>query len=157
MLAGVRPALVLPTTLLVLADGSISTAPPAPASISVPDAAMAGNNISVAWETVKGANIYKLERSVNPDGWVTVYTGAGLKYIDKAGDWTSVQYRASAGSTIGTTQYGEPIVSKTVNIVPVNYIKNIHAGRQYWGNQGGDNVYSIERRSPRRYLHFGGF
>ena len=118
MLAGVRPALVLPTTLLVLADGSISTAPPAPASISVPDAAMAGNNISVAWETVKGANIYKLERSVNPDGWVTVYTGAGLKYIDKAGDWTSVQYRASAGSTIGTTQYGEPIVSKTVNIVP---------------------------------------
>ena len=118
LLAGVRPALVLPTTLLVLADGSISTAPPAPASISVPDAAMAGNNISVAWETVKGANIYKLERSVNPDGWVTVYTGAGLKYIDKAGDWTSVQYRASAGSTIGTTQYGEPIVSKTVNIVP---------------------------------------
>lgn len=118
LLAGVRPALVLPTTLLVLADGSISTAPPAPASISVPDAAMAGNNISVAWETVKGANIYKLERSVNHDGWVTVYTGAGLKYIDKAGDWTSVQYRASAGSTIGTTQYGEPIVSKTVNIVP---------------------------------------
>lgn len=117
LLAGVRPALVLPTTLLVLADGSISTAPPAPASISVPDAAMAGNNISVAWETVKGANIYKLERSVNPDGWVTVYTGAGLKYIDKAGDWTSVQYRASAGSTIGTTQYGEPIVSKTVTIL----------------------------------------
>ena len=46
---GIRPALILPSTLLVSDDGTVSTntAPSTPGSISVPSSIMGGTNISI--------------------------------------------------------------------------------------------------------------
>lgn len=48
---GIRPALILPSTLLVSDDGTVSTntAPSTPGSISVPSSIMGGTNISISW------------------------------------------------------------------------------------------------------------
>lgn len=124
-------------------------------SITVPGAAMIGHAVDISWEAADSAESYKLERRVDSGGWTQVYEGGRLDLC-----------RHGAGRVV---ERAVPCVRKYFwriwrsHIIqdrehrPVNYIKNIHAGRQYWGNQGGDNVYSIERRSPRRYLHFGGF
>lgn len=48
---GIRPALILPSTLLVSDDGTVSTntAPSTPGSISVPSSIMGSTNISISW------------------------------------------------------------------------------------------------------------
>lgn len=65
---GIRPALILPSTLLVSDDGTVSTntAPSTPGSISVPSSIMGGTNISISWEKSSDAESnlagYKVER-----------------------------------------------------------------------------------------------
>lgn len=87
----------------------------APASITVPGAAMTGQTYEVAWDAVTNVDSYKLERRVNSGSWTTVYTGPGLSYTDTAVvGWSRVQYRVSAG-TGGA--YGTPLESDTVDII----------------------------------------
>lgn len=87
----------------------------APASITVPGAAMTGQTYEVAWDAVTNVDSYKLERRVNSGNWTTVYTGPGLSYTDTAVvGWSRVQYRVSAG-TGGA--YGTPLESDTVDII----------------------------------------
>lgn len=87
----------------------------APASITVPGAAMTGQTYEVLWDAVTNVDSYKLERRVNSGSWTTVYTGPGLSYTDTAVVWWSrVQYRVSAG-TGGA--YGTPLESDTVDII----------------------------------------
>lgn len=68
---GIRPALILPSTLLVSDDGTVSTntAPSTPGSISVPSSIMGGTNISISWAKSSDAESnlagYKVERSTN--------------------------------------------------------------------------------------------
>lgn len=85
-----------------------------PASITVPGAAMIGQNFSVSWEAVSGAETYKLERNTG-SGWTQVYEGANLTYTDTAQTgWTSVQYRVSAGID---GVYSNPVTSSEVDII----------------------------------------
>lgn len=85
-------------------------------SITVPGAAMIGHAVDISWEAADSAESYKLERRVDSGGWTQVYEGAGLTYADTVQvEWSNVQYRVSA-SISGV--YGDPILSKTVNIVP---------------------------------------
>lgn len=87
----------------------------APASITVPGAAMTGQTYEVLWDAVTNVDSYKLERRVDSGSWTTVYTGPGLSYTDTAVvGWSSVQYRVSAG-TGGA--YGTPLESDTVDII----------------------------------------
>lgn len=87
----------------------------APASITVPGAAMTGQTYEVAWDAVTNVDSYKLERRVNSGNWTTVYTGPRLSYTDTAVvGWNRVQYRVSAG-TGGA--YGTPLESDTVYII----------------------------------------
>lgn len=87
----------------------------APASITVPGAAMTGQTYEVAWDAVANADTYKLERLANSGSWTTVYTGSGLTYTDTAQTWwTSVQYRVSAGID---GVYGDPVTSSEVDII----------------------------------------
>ena len=91
---GVLPAFVLPSNLTVSDDGSVSTAPLPPSSIDVPQTAMQGNQISVSWTEVDGADGYILERKADTDAdWTQVYSGDGLTFTEAAGSWTTVQYR----------------------------------------------------------------
>ncbi len=97
------------------------SAKPEISSIDVPDAAMVGQTIDITWESADSAENYKLERRVDSGGWTQVYAGVALLYNDRAqAEWTSVQYRVSA-SISGV--YGDPILSKTVNIVPSDALR----------------------------------
>ena len=106
---GVRPALILPSTLLVSDDGTVSTntAPSTPGSISVPSSIMGGTNISISWAKSSDAESnlagYKVERSTNGgSSWSRIYQGTATSTTDSiAFGTTSVMYRVKAYDTDG--------------------------------------------------------
>jgi hypothetical protein len=108
-LYGIRPALILPSTLLVSDDGSVSTntAPSTPGSISVPSSIMGGTNISISWAKSSDAESnlagYKVERSTNGgSSWSQIYQGAATSTTNNvAFGTTSVMYRVKAYDTEG--------------------------------------------------------
>ena len=95
---GVRPALVLPSTLLVSDDGSITTntAPTTPPSISIPDSISGGSTITVSW----GAST---DAEGNLEGYIVE------RSIDGGSQWSQI-YQGSALSTTNTVQFGTPTV-----------------------------------------------
>ncbi len=103
-LNGVRPALILPSTLFVSDDGSVSTntAPSTPGSISIPSFIMGGTSISISWAKSSDAegNIsgYKVERSTNGGGsWSQIYQGTATNTTNTVPFGTSsVMYRVKA-------------------------------------------------------------
>lgn len=111
---GVRPALIFPADLLVLDDGTVSTAPQSPATLTVPSIVMQGQGIPVSWSQADGADGYILERKADSGAWTQVYSGANLSYADTAGSWSTVQYRVKAGVD-GT--YGDYTTSAAVPVL----------------------------------------
>lgn len=90
--------------------------------INVPPQAMQGNQITVSWTAVDGADSYILERKADTDAdWVQVYSGANLTFSETVGTWTSVQYRVKAGvsGTYGdyTTSASVPVVSASALVI----------------------------------------
>lgn len=106
---GGRPALILPSTLLVSDDGTVSTntAPSTPGSISVPSSIMGGTNISISWAKSSDAESnlagYKVERSTNGgSSWSQIYQGTATSTTNNvAFGTTSVMYRVKAYDTEG--------------------------------------------------------
>lgn len=101
---GVRPALILPSSLLVSDDGSISTntAPSTPSSITVPPNIMGGTTITISWSASTDAegNLagYKVERSTNGgSSWSQIYQGTEKQTTNAVAFGTdSVMYRVKA-------------------------------------------------------------
>lgn len=106
---GIRPALILPSTLLVSDDGTVSTntAPSTPGIISVPSSIMGGTNISISWAKSSDAESnlagYKVERSTNGgSSWSQIYQGTATSTTNNvAFGTTSVMYRVKAYDTEG--------------------------------------------------------
>jgi hypothetical protein len=106
---GIRPALILPSTLLVSDDGTVSTntAPSTPGSISVPSPIMGGTNISISWAKSSDAESnlagYKVERSTNGgSSWSQIYQGTATSTTNNvAFGTTSVMCRVKAYDTEG--------------------------------------------------------
>lgn len=106
---GIRPALVLPSSLLVSDDGTVSTntAPPTPGSITVPSSIMGGSTITVSWASVTDAegNLagYKVERSTDGgSSWTQIYQGTATSTTNAVAFGTeSVMYRVKAYDTEG--------------------------------------------------------
>lgn len=106
---GVRPALVLPSTLLVSDDGSITTntAPTTPPSITIPDSISGGSTITVSWgaSTDAEGNLegYIVERSVDGGSqWSQIYQGSALSTTNSVPFGTpSVMYRVKAYDSEG--------------------------------------------------------
>lgn len=106
---GVRPALILPSTLLVSDDGTVSTntAPSTPWNISVPSSIMGGTNISISWaksyDAESNLSGYKVERSTNGGSWWSqIYQGTATSTTNNvAFGTTSVMYRVKAYDTDG--------------------------------------------------------
>ena len=106
---GIRPAFVLPSTLLVSDDGTVSTntAPSTPWNISVPSSIMGGTNISISWakssDDESNLSGYKVERSTNGGwSWSQIYQGTATSTTDSiAFGTTSVMYRVKAYDTEG--------------------------------------------------------
>ena len=95
---GVRPALVLPSTLLVSDDGSISTntSPTTPPSITIPSSISGGSTITVSW----GAST---DAEGNLEGYIVE------KSVDGGSQWSQI-YQGSALSTTNTVTFGTPTV-----------------------------------------------
>lgn len=106
---GIRPALILPSTLLVSDDGTVSTntAPSTPGIISIPSSIMGGTNISISWAKSSDAESnlagYKVERSTNGgSSWSQIYQGTATSTTNNvAFGTTSVMYRVKAYDTEG--------------------------------------------------------
>ena len=106
---GIRPALILPSSLLVSDDGTVSTntAPSTPGSISVPSSIMGGTNISISWAKSSDAESnlagYKVERSTNGgSSWSQIYQGTATSTTNNVAFGTaSVMYRVKAYDTEG--------------------------------------------------------
>ena len=106
---GVRPALILPSTLFVSNDGTVSTntAHSTPWNISVPSSIMGGTNISISWAKSSDAESnlagYKVERSTDGGwSWSRIYQGTATSTTDSiAFGTTSVMYRVKAYDTEG--------------------------------------------------------
>ena len=106
---GIRPAFVLPSTLLVSDDGTVSTntAPSTPWNISVPSSIMGGTNISISWakssDDESNLSGYKVERSTNGGwSWSQIYQGTATSTTNNvAFGTTSVMYRVKAYDTDG--------------------------------------------------------
>ena len=102
--SGIRPALILPSSLLVSDDGSISTntAPSTPSSITVPQNIMGGTTITISWSASTDAegNLagYKVERSTNGgSSWDQIYQGTERQTTNAVAFGTdSVMYRVKA-------------------------------------------------------------
>ena len=123
---GVRPALILPSTLLVSDDGSVNTntAPSTPGSITVPGSINGGDSITVSWGASSDAenNLegYELERSVNGgSSWSNVYKGNARSTTNTVPFGTeSVMYRVRAYDSQGL--YSSYKTSNQVTVVNNN-------------------------------------
>ena len=107
---GIRPALVLPSSLLVSDDGSVSTntAPTTPGSITIPGSIQGGSTITVQWTASTDAenNLdgYKVERSTDGgSSWSQIYQGSSLSTTNTVPAGTNtVMYRVKAYDTQGS-------------------------------------------------------
>ena len=123
---GFRPALILPSTLLVSDDGSVNTntAPSTPGSITVPGSINGGDSITVSWGASSDAenNLegYELERSVNGgSSWSNVYKGNARSTTNTVPFGTeSVMYRVRAYDSQGL--YSSYKTSNQVTVVNNN-------------------------------------
>ena len=106
---GIRPALILPSSLLVSDDGSVTTntAPTTPGSINVPTSIQGGSTITVSWgaSTDAQSNLegYILERSTDGgNSWSQVYQGSSTSTTNTVAFGTaSVMYRVKAYDSEG--------------------------------------------------------
>lgn len=107
-MSGVRPALILPTTLYVDDSGNVYTnsAPGTPSSISVPSTITDGDTITVSWgaSTDVEGNLsgYKLEKSTNGgSSWSQIYQGSARSKTVTISGITQVMYRVKAYDSEG--------------------------------------------------------
>lgn len=152
--SGIRPAIIMPTDLIVDDNGNITanTYPDPPTSITVPTEAIpTGSTISITWADVTGST-YKLQRSVDGGSWADVYSGGNASYSDTAGIWNKVKYRVASVKSGITSGYTE---SKEVQILPYTVDKitapsQVMEGQQVpvsWSSVAAANTYVLERKS----------
>ncbi len=106
---GIRPAMILPATLLVSDDGTVTqnTAPATPPSISVPGSINGGSTITVSWGASSDSegNLagYAVERSTNGGAsWEQIYNGAAQSISNYVAFGTpSVIYRVKSYDSEG--------------------------------------------------------
>lgn len=115
---GVRPAMIMPTNLIVDDSNNITANQFVPPSnITVPSIAMQQQTLPVSWTpvSVTGTDItYQLQRNADNGGWTTIYTGADTSYTDTVGTWTQVQYQVATIALGVTSDYTQS------SIIPVS-------------------------------------
>lgn len=81
-------------------------------TLTVPQMVMQGQQATISWSAIEGADSYTLQRKSSADAdWTQVYSGANLSYTDTVGTWTSLQYRVQAvfDGTAGGWATSDPI------------------------------------------------
>lgn len=106
---GVRPALILSSSLLVTDAGRVttSTPPTAPGSITIPSTIKGGNTITISWtastDSENNLEGYELDHSINGGStWTNIYRGSALSTGNAVAFGTeSVMYRVRAYDSEG--------------------------------------------------------
>ena len=165
---GIRPALVLPSSLLVSDDGSVTTntAPTTPGTINVPGTIQGGSTIEISWtastDAEKNLEGYIVERSTNGgSSWSQVYQGAALKTTNTVAAGTqTVMYRVKAYDSDGLasgyrTSSQITVINNTAPTAPASITvpNTVYGGQSIvvtWGaatDPDGDAVtYALERQ-----------
>lgn len=91
-------------------------------TLTVPQMVMQGQQATISWSPIEGADSYTLQRKSNTDAdWTQVYSGANLSYSETVGTWTSVQYRVQAvfsGTPGGWAESAAiPVVSSSALVI----------------------------------------
>ena len=91
-------------------------------TLTVPQMVMQGQQATISWSAIEGADSYTLQRKANTDAdWTQVYSGANLSYTETVGTWTSVQYRVQAvfdGTPGGWAESAAiPVVSSSALVI----------------------------------------
>lgn len=74
-------------------DSQVLIAP----TLTVPQMVMQGQQATINWTSIEGADSYTLQRKSSADSdWVQMYSGANLTFSETVGTWTTVQYRVQA-------------------------------------------------------------
>ena len=118
---GIRQALILPGNLFVDENNNVIV-PPDPPTLTVPQMLMQGQQVTVNWTAIEGADSYTLQRKSSADAdWTQVYSGANTTFSETAGTWTTVQYRVQAvfdGTPGGWATSAEiPVVSASALVI----------------------------------------
>lgn len=164
---GLRPALILPSTIYVDDAGSVTvnTAPGIPASIGVPGSINGGTNITVSWGAAGDAegNIagYIVERSDNGgSAWAQIYQGGAMSTVNYVTYGTPcIMYRVKAydsGGLHSSYQTSDNVIV-TNNVAPgapagINVPLAVDGGKSItvsWGGASDANGnfagYALER------------
>ncbi len=128
-----RPALVLPSSLLIADDGTVTTntPPTVPASISIPDNINGGTTVNISWETSSDDQNnmagYKVEKSADGGStWKQIYQGGLTDTTDAVVFGTvSVIYRVKAYDTEGMesgwrTSRQAAVLNNSAPTAPIN-------------------------------------
>lgn len=99
-------------------DSQVLLAP----TLTVPQMVMQGQQATISWSAIEGADSYTLQRKANTDAdWTQVYSGANLSYSETVGTWTTVQYRVQAvfsGTPGGWAESAAiPVVSSSALVI----------------------------------------
>lgn len=91
-------------------------------TLTVPRMVMQGQQATISWSAIEGADSYTLQRKANTDAdWTQVYSGANLSYSETVGTWTSLQYRVQAvfdGTPGGWAESAAiPVVSSSALVI----------------------------------------
>lgn len=91
-------------------------------TLTVPQIVMQGQQATISWSAISGADSYTLQRKANTDAdWTQVYSGADLSYSETVGTWTTVQYRVQAvfsGTPGGWAESAAiPVVSSSALVI----------------------------------------
>ena len=91
-------------------------------TLTVPQMLMQGQQATINWTAIEGADSYTLQRKANTDSdWTQVYSGANTTFSETAGTWTTVQYRVQAvfdGTPGGWATSAEiPVVSASALVI----------------------------------------
>ena len=165
---GVRPALVLPTDLLVSDDGTVTTntAPTTPGTINVPGTIQGGSTIEISWTASTDAenNLegYIVERSTNGGtSWSQGYQGSALKTTNTVAAGTqTVMYRVKSYDSDGLsssyrTSSQITVINNTAPTAPASITvpNTVYGGQSIvvtWGaatDPDGDAMtYALERQ-----------
>ena len=164
----IRPALILPSSLLVSDDGSVSTntAPTTPPSITVPAKVNGGSTVTIEWTASSDAenNLegYIVERSIDGgSAWTQIYQGSARSATNSvAFGLDSVMYRVRAYDSEGLysgwrTSGQVTVINNTAPTVPdgITVPEQVNGGQPLtitWGaSEDGENNlagYSLERQ-----------
>ena len=91
-------------------------------TLTAPQMLMQGQQATINWTAITGADSYTLERKSSADAdWTQVYSGANLTFSEAVGTWTTVQYRVQAvfdGTAGGWTESAAiPVVSASSLVI----------------------------------------